>query len=464
MIFSERQRKIFKWTGYPIFALICFLFFMVTTLPYDKLQDKLVGYARDQLKLNVEIEELSGAFPIGIVAKGITLDSEVDREKRGLPLEIEYLRIKTGLISSLFGWNKMDVSAEIFGGEIEGTVAINSSGEQMEIDIEFSELQLEKIGYFKNMFPELPIKGELSSEVDLEWNSKQIKESKGTISFNISKGEIGPGKWQVDLPLIRTGDLEASYSIADGKMTVDNYVHSSPDIQSDMNGDFMLNSSPGLWRPNVNYRFKLSEDLINKNEIFKLGMSMIQNAKGKNDYYYFSLRGTMQMPRWQANRGLAAAFDKAAKPTAGKADRKDARKRPPVRPGTDKADTAAKTSPRVGKVAPRKVPPRKPALKDRRRPGQTGDSKPSPAEAERPLEEAAPDPIDEEQAPEPVEEEEVIEEEPSEEATDETVEEEETLEEEPAEEEAVDENDTGEDGDSQTEEENPAEDKAEEEE
>ncbi len=455
-MFSERQRKIFKWTGYPIFAFICFLFFMVTTLPYDKMQDKLIGYARDQLKLNVEIEELSGAFPLGVVAKGITLDSDVDREKRGLPIEIGYLKIKAGLLSSLMGWNKMDISAEIFGGEIDGTVAVDASGEQMKIELEINELKLEEINYFKSMFPELPIKGKMSSDIDLEWNSKKLKESKGKLSFKISKGTIGPGKWQVDLPLIRTGDLEAAFSIADGKMLVDSYVHSSPDMQSDMNGDFMLGSTFGLWRPNINYRFKLSEDLVNKNEIFKLGLSMIQNAKGKNDFYYFSLRGSMQMPRWQPNRGLAAAFDKADKSKAEPADKKSERKRPAAtRPAIGKPGADGKTARPASKATPRKTPPRRSPLKERQRPERsTAESPerretPEPPEAPERQNDEAPNPmIEEKQVQEPAEEEEIIEEAVEEEPVEEAApEEEENQEEEPAEA----------NGDSVTEEDNQAE-------
>ena len=38
-------RKILKWTGYPLFFVVCFVFFAYKTFPYEKLADRLIQEA-----------------------------------------------------------------------------------------------------------------------------------------------------------------------------------------------------------------------------------------------------------------------------------------------------------------------------------------------------------------------------------------------------------------------------------
>ena len=104
-------------------------------------------------------------------------------------------------------------------------------------------------------------------------------------------------------------------------------------------------------RSNLVFRFKVSDELLNKNDILKMGMQVNAGAKGSDGYYYYVLRGSLKDLQFQQNRNAQKKFQPAAAPAArtppGKAtaDKKTVqsapkdRVKPPVR-GADRRKSA----------------------------------------------------------------------------------------------------------------------------
>ncbi|HQK18680.1 MAG TPA: hypothetical protein PLJ27_14575, partial [Polyangiaceae bacterium] len=71
---SPRLRKILLWVMYPLFYVVCFVFFAYLTFPFDTLRDRVVlAFAENQRKTGgdsyLEIDKLESDWLSGAQAR-----------------------------------------------------------------------------------------------------------------------------------------------------------------------------------------------------------------------------------------------------------------------------------------------------------------------------------------------------------------------------------------------------------
>ncbi len=361
---KSRYIKILKWVGYPLFALVCLLISLLWTFPVEQMTGLINKQLGQQHHLHMDAEELETSLPLGFTAIDVRLDSTDDKPNDFLPLIIPRLSVKAGLFSLIAGTPAIDLSAEIFGGRVEGSFKVNQDEQVYVSALEIENLLFEQIPYFKNKYKDLPIKGTFSLNSDITLNLKKLEQSKGFAEMKVANGSTGPGKFGMELPLVRTGNLDARFEIDKGRIDVKTFQQSSPDMESDMRGSITLSKKLGYSRANLDYRFKLTDELLKKDDIFKLALSTLNNAKGSDGFYYHTLRGTLNNLKPVPNKAAEYKFTKGKRRTS------------PSRANTAKPDQDKKSP--AGKALDRKRPTKPPKPKvdrNRRTPPKRGRSR-----------------------------------------------------------------------------------------
>jgi len=377
-LFKVNKLKILKGIGYTLFAVVCLVLALAWTFPFDQLRGRIRDYCERQYKLKVDMESLKSAFPLGVKATKVVLNPLGDTPNPMYPIEIPYLKMSVGPLAALMGNIKANFSAEIFGGEASGSVTVKPTEKVYISKIDIEDLHFDKVPYFKNQFKELPVKGTFEMKGDVELHLDEPKNSKGELGMIVSGMEIGPGKYGMELPKVTPGKIDLKMDIKDGKINVVSYQQTSPDMQSDFIGNVALTKDFMSSRTNLDYRFKLTESLLKKNDIFKLALSAIKGAQGSDGYYYYSFRGTFSNPKPSPDKSGQYRFkDK------GKAAKAGEKTKEPKKEASKSAESKPPERKEVKPGAPSSAPPVAPTASSPRPSSPPTPAPPPPREEPR---------------------------------------------------------------------------------
>ena len=236
-------KKILKWTGYPAFFLLCFVFFAYKTFPYDRLADRLVHEA--QLRgYEIEIIDLTHSGLTGLTFENLRVVLPAEEGSPPLDVIFDELTVSTSLFSLFSDTKSFSFDAELAGGEAEGDVSLGADSMEVEADIE--DLALGAIPALRK-FTKVPITGTLNAEIDLSMPS-EVAESTGNVELTIEALNLGDGKTQLDIPgwggltLDRAdaGNLELVATIDEGIMEIERAESHGRDLKLDAVGRVRL--------------------------------------------------------------------------------------------------------------------------------------------------------------------------------------------------------------------------------
>jgi type II secretion system protein N len=246
MTLSERQRRILRWLGYPLLALVVFSFTLQLTFPYDRVKDKLIEIASQ--RYDVQIASASPTFlPGGMVLESILLKSRPTRpDEEPTAIAIDRLRVDVGLLALLIGRVSVDLVAEIGEGEIVGDVTVSPT--ELAVEVGTEDLELENIPGLRDALG-LPMKGGLDAELDVTLPEQRWDLAEGSFSLSCPGCIVGDGKAKIKpkapsgrgrgaaffaaegltVPALNLGELEGKISIISGKGVIDQFGAKSVD-------------------------------------------------------------------------------------------------------------------------------------------------------------------------------------------------------------------------------------------
>ena len=203
---TQRQKRILRWVGYPLLALVTFAFAVHLTFPYERVKDRLVAAMADKYEVKV-LDVKRTILPGGIILEGVSLTPRVDpsaAEKEGEegeeaepppPLYIDTLRVDMGLLAALSSTADVDVLAEIGGGSIEGNINLSKAAVKAKFSTEL--LPLDNIIPGLKAAVGLPMKGRLNASVDLTLPEGRWDKAEGEIALSCPSCTIGDGKSKI---------------------------------------------------------------------------------------------------------------------------------------------------------------------------------------------------------------------------------------------------------------------------
>ena len=189
-------KTILKWTAYPAFFFLCFVFFAYKTFPYEKLADRLVQEAAAR-GYEVEIIDLTHSGLTGLTFENVRIVMPSEGED-STPLDVIFdeLTVGTSLFALISGAQSYNFDAELAGGELEGD--INLGEENLELEVEIEEIDLGAIPALRQ-FTKVPLRGVLDGEIELAVPA-ELAESTGNIEVSIESLKVGDGKTKIDIP------------------------------------------------------------------------------------------------------------------------------------------------------------------------------------------------------------------------------------------------------------------------
>ncbi len=301
-------KQILKWTGYPLFFFLCFLFFAYKTFPYERLSDRIVQEARAQ-GYEIEIIDLTHSGLTGLSFEGLRLI--VPPEQEGSPpldLIFDELTVSTSLFSLFSGTKSFSFDAELAGGDAEGDITLGES--EMDIDVELDDVNLGALPALRQ-FTKIPLSGILSGEIVLAMPS-EVNESTGNVDITIEGLSLGDGKSKIEIPgwggltldPADAGNLELLAKIEDGIANIERATAHGKDLELDVLGRVRLARPLTRSDLNVMLRAKIQDAYKERStkvatmlELASSGLKAALTADGAIQYLVAGSMGGRLRPR-----------------------------------------------------------------------------------------------------------------------------------------------------------------------
>ena len=284
-----------KWTVYPLFFFLCFVFFAYKTFPYDQLADRMIQEAGAR-GYELEIIDLTHAGLTGLTFESlrVVLPSE-EESSPGLDMIFDELTVNTSLFSLMSDTKSYSFDAELAGGEAGGDLTLGEN--QMEVDAEIENVDLEALPALRR-FTKVPLAGTLNGEIALDMPS-EVTESTGKVEITIESLSLGDGKSKLEIPgwggltLDRAdaGNLELLATIDEGRAKIERATAHGEDLELDALGGMRLlrplkrSELDMMLRVRIQEAYKArSTKIATMLELASAGLKAAQTADGAIQY------------------------------------------------------------------------------------------------------------------------------------------------------------------------------------
>ncbi len=276
---------------YVLVGLGSFIFFFRLTFPFDALKDSLVLSLEQQLSLQVEIQEINPRlFLNGIIIKGLTLQNQ---EGLAPLLSVDRLKASLSLFSLISRTLSVGFHSTLYGGHIKGKVKKKST--DISLEALWQSLEISRYPLLSRATsPRL--RGLLNGNIDLSLNGTRIKDAEGSSSFTITEGVIEKTEIMgFNIPDISFSKVTGDLDINGEKITLKTFHMEGEDLEIILEGTVTLRErklSDSLL--NLKGKAKPSDQLANQ---FGPILSFINDKKGGDGFYEFSISGMISKPR-----------------------------------------------------------------------------------------------------------------------------------------------------------------------
>lgn len=329
-----------RWVRYSLFGLFyffCFFVFVRLTFPYGALKDRIVAeYNGSQKERRISIEEMGGHFLFGVKASGVSLvdlappmPGAPEQEKKK-PLEIENLRVSPSLFSYLLGSTVVHFSADLGGGELNGT--FEQSEEEAKIVLHGEEIELGGLTLLESIVG-LPMTGVLSVDSEILLPERKAQKAEGKFELTITELSIGDGKAKIRntiaLPKLNAGELKLNAKVTAGRMEVTEFSANGTDFDLNGEGRIRLREPFDKSALDLELGFKFKDAYVNKSDMTKTIFGspdgkvpglfemdpQVRSSKAADGYYRWRVGGLLAHPSFRPSGG--SGLRKPSSPKGG---------------------------------------------------------------------------------------------------------------------------------------------------
>ncbi len=325
---NKTVRRLIKWIGYPVFAIVVFLVALYMSLPYDKVKQIIEDKLSADPSMEVTIGELGPAPLIGLSAERVRIRL-TPKPKPGMPaapaapepkakgkgkkaakkatgkvILLDEVKVKSGILALLSG--KIDVRFAVEGldGTMEGQYKANKK-KGWSIKTEVKGLNLKDATMISDAIG-LPVTGRFSGDVDLKVTKNNINTATGSIQLQIDKCTVGDGKKKLKIPgnaflkagltmpRINVGKLGGLIKVQKGQGTFQKFQSKSSDMELALEGKFALRKPAGYTTADAYLRFKIDPALKKKHAVFELLEGQLRSAKRSDGFFGMRITGIVK--------------------------------------------------------------------------------------------------------------------------------------------------------------------------
>jgi type II secretion system protein N len=263
-----------------LYALLCLVFFTWIRFPCDALRPRMENALSSALGIPVGLGHVVPSLTGGLVVKGV--------EIHGTPIA-KKLRITPRPWEALRGVIGLGYHAEMLSGEVKGGVDLPTkmSSRPMDVSVEMAEVDLGKLAAV--FPPSWRPAGILSGEVRIASPGRAVDKTVGSMSLSWKKGRLPLGMPSLPFDALTFDTMELEGAIEKGLMKIERGEFSG-EFSGSLAGTVRLGKDVRRSRINVTGELNLPE---------AMRTALGQDAPSPGQPLRFSLRGTMEMPRFR---------------------------------------------------------------------------------------------------------------------------------------------------------------------
>ncbi|ACY15151.1 type II secretion system protein GspN [Haliangium ochraceum] len=297
MTLSDKQKRILRWVGYPLLALLVFSFTLQRTFPYERIKEKIVELAKPSYDVEIVSVE-PGFWPGAMVLETILLKSKpkTPSEEPSVIL-IDRLEIDIGLLALVVGTAAIDIEATLGEGTVSGEVSVTSS--QLDTHFVTEDLSLDAIPGIQAVVG-LPMKGNLNAEIDLSVPESRWDLAEGLVTLSCPGCVAGDGEAKIKprqrrgraamfggegltVPALNLGDLSGRVVIGNGRGVIEEFEAESVDGVLAVRGEVQFAAALAEARfEQACLRFRLSDALKQREPEFG-NVQLLMGAPPQDD-------------------------------------------------------------------------------------------------------------------------------------------------------------------------------------
>ena len=287
-------QKYGKVAGYVLLTLLLTLYFSVLTFPYDTLKDRYLLEGTQGLPFRVSVESLRATPLLWIRATGIQVLSNKPEDQTSL-LTLQEVRLRPSLLRLLTGRLAFRVKAFLYGGKIQGRAG--KGKDTVDLAFKWKDIALEKLPV-QAQLGGAELKGDLSGQMDLRLRlqGNRLLPGEGTFKGRLAGGAVKNVQFRgFPLPALADVTGEGEVTLGENRLNVESLSVNADLINFSLEGKVdlsrMLASSP----LNLKGKVKLAGSLASQYQSMLAGLLRKQDKEG---FYVFSIRGTLNSPRF----------------------------------------------------------------------------------------------------------------------------------------------------------------------
>jgi type II secretion system protein N len=300
---------------YAGFFVLIFLFSAYLTFPYDRLRDLIVASASTSGAGASRSLQIGDLRPIGL--SGVRLkDVELVQEATAAAdppsvLRVSELSLQVSPWALLFGEKKVELSAKVGLGSIEGKYGQTATAQHIQAELAAVDIAELGLGTFIGM----PLKGKASGTIDLNLPT-ELPKSTGTLKLEIKGLHIGDGKAKIKIPPlsggltleeIDAGKLEMGMQVQDGIATLTRFATDGRDLKLTGKGTLRLAEPIRRSRPDMTLDLTFSQAYKKRDRaeamfLFINDRSEWQRATTPEGTMHVHVTGTLQALRGAPGR------------------------------------------------------------------------------------------------------------------------------------------------------------------
>jgi type II secretion system protein N len=317
---GPRTRKLLRYAGIVLLALVTFIFAFQMTFPYHRVKDKVVELLADKYEVTIGDVQRS-IIPGRMYFKAVSLRTRpTEADDVASTLYIEQLEVGIGLFALLRGTAQVKMDAKIGPGHLRGSIGLAGSGTQVSMvgdDLPSVSLPMrELLG--------LPMSGKVRFDVELDLPNEKNKagrvgpawtKAEGSFELACPSGcSVGDGKSKLKPKLKNRGQqafaeggiefgkvnidsLLAVAQLKNGKLSVTKFDAKSTD--GELHVDFEMAIAPDISASTVAgcLRFKGSESLQKREAKTFAAITTTGAPVGKDGLFHIKLDGPLREMR-----------------------------------------------------------------------------------------------------------------------------------------------------------------------
>lgn len=275
----------------------------------------------------VEIEDLI-VYKVDTTASRRSSSEDEDPAAAVPFLRAENARARLSLFPLLLGEREVEFDADVFGGNLSGTVAEGAVTRRVVVageDLDLSRVPLEGEDW------NIEATGKARLDADLTLDAEDVKASEGTLKLVIDSFAIESAK-AMGLDLTPATFTEAVLEIVleGGKANIESGSFISDIIGVEMDGHITMSKRPwDRWRMKVGMKLQLGEEL----DTMAKFLPTLKNARGDDERYHFTCSGSLGRPRCREDKTVPGVTGGRSSSKMGALQDKDRLKRRKNRAG-----------------------------------------------------------------------------------------------------------------------------------